>query len=275
MTMNLPQTIPTPIQSAAYGVEAIQKIANIFAKSGLFGVKTMEQAAALMFVAQAEGLHPATAARDYHVIQGRPSLKADALLARFQQAGGSIKWIDFTDAVVAAEFSHPQSGTVKVEWTFERAKTANLTGKDNWKNYPRQMLKARVISEGVRMCYPAVCAGVYTPEEVMDFDEAKKSGNAEVDLDMSAMKEADVVSQPAAPVEAPPAPSPEDLHAKAVKNIGDAYAKYNKVIQFPEDIHAKVSALEILAMDELGRLYQKMDVLIEEYIATKKQGVTV
>ena len=44
-------------------------------------------------------------------------------------------------------------------------------GKDNWKNYPRAMLRARVISEGVRTCYPAIASGIYTPEEVGDFTE--------------------------------------------------------------------------------------------------------
>ena len=50
---------------------------------------------------------------------------------------------------------------------------AGLTGKDNWKNYPRQMLRARVVSEGVRTVYPAVCVGVYTPEEFQNFDPAQ------------------------------------------------------------------------------------------------------
>ena len=68
-------------------VDQITIMANAVAKSGLFGVKTPEQAMALMLIAQAEGNHPAIAARDYHVIQGRPALKADAMLARFQQAG--------------------------------------------------------------------------------------------------------------------------------------------------------------------------------------------
>ena len=62
----------------------IEKMANAVAASKLFGVKNPNEAIALMLVAQAEGMHPATAARDYHVIQGRPALKADAMLARFQ-----------------------------------------------------------------------------------------------------------------------------------------------------------------------------------------------
>ena len=34
------------------------------------------------------------------------------------------------------------------------------------------MLRARVISEGIRTVYPGVAVGIYTPEEVNDFDAA-------------------------------------------------------------------------------------------------------
>ena len=64
-------------------VDAIAQMAVSVANSGLFGVKNADQAMALMLIAQAEGMHPAIAARDYHVINGRATLKADAMLARF------------------------------------------------------------------------------------------------------------------------------------------------------------------------------------------------
>jgi hypothetical protein len=150
----------------------IAQMGTAIAKSGLFGMKTPEQAIALMLIAHAEGMHPALAARDYHVIQGRPALKADAMLARFHAAGGKVTWGDYTDARVSATFSHPQGGTVEIDWTMERAKAAGLTGKENWRHYPRQMLRARVISEGVRTVSPGVAVGIYTPEEVQDFEAA-------------------------------------------------------------------------------------------------------
>ena len=151
----------------------VERMATAIARSGLFGAKTPDQALALMLVAQAEGMHPASAAKDYHIIQGRPCLKADAMLSRFQASGGSVKWNSYTDQKVEAVFAHPQGGTVTIEWTMERAKAAGLTGKDTWRAYPRQMLRARVISEGIRTVFPAVCSGTYTPEEIQDMDEPR------------------------------------------------------------------------------------------------------
>lgn len=157
---------------AVVSIAEMQTIANAVAKSGLFGMKTPEQALALMAISQAEGMHPALAVRDFHIIQGRPALKADAMLARFQQSGGSVKFTEYNDKRVSAIFTHPQGGSVEIDWTMERAKQANLGGKDNWKNYPRQMLRARVISEGIRTVFPGCVSGFYTPEEVQDFTPA-------------------------------------------------------------------------------------------------------
>jgi hypothetical protein len=148
-------------------------MAQAVASSNMFGIKNVEQGVALMLIAQAEGMHPAIAARDYHVVQNRPVLKADAMLARFQQAGGSVSWKVYTDTEVTGIFTHPQGGSLELTWTFEQARKIGLTGKDNWRNYPRAMLRARVISEGIRTVYPGCVVGVYTPEEVEDFKDDK------------------------------------------------------------------------------------------------------
>lgn len=163
-------------------VADIERMAQAVAKSRLFGIQNPEQAMALMLVAQAEGLHPATAARDYHIISGKPALKADAMLARFLAAGGKVRWVEMNDAKVEAEFSHPAGGTVTIDWTTERAKRAGITN-DMHRKYPRQMLRARVISEGIRTVYPGCAVGVYTPEEVADFDAPKPTVTRVVDAE--------------------------------------------------------------------------------------------
>ena len=144
----------------------MSKMAAVAANSRMFGFKTQDEALAIMLLCQGEGLHPAVALRDYHVISGRPSMKSDAMLARFQQAGGSVKWSRYDEAGVSGVFSHPAGGSVEITWTIEQAKAANLSGKDVWKAYPRAMLRARCISEGIRTVFPACIVGTYTPEEI-------------------------------------------------------------------------------------------------------------
>ena len=152
----------------------IQQMAEVAAKSRMFGFKNSEEAMAIMLLCQAENLHPAIAMRDFHIIQGRPALKADAMLARFQQAGGSVQWKDYTDEKVTGVFSHPSGGSLEVSWSLAQAKSIGIANKDNWKNYPRAMLRARCVSEGIRSVFPGCVVGIYAPEEVQDFEPPKE-----------------------------------------------------------------------------------------------------
>lgn len=173
--------------SALVTVDQVERMAMAVAKSGLFNIKTPDQAMALMLIAQAEGLHPAIAARDYHVINGRPTLKADAMLARFQTAGGTVRWGDYNEKRVVGTFSHPQGGSVEVAWTIEMAVAAGLTKNPTWKSYPRQMLRARCISEGIRTVFPGVVVGTYTPEEAEDMEPPRQPEPVVEVLDFAAV----------------------------------------------------------------------------------------
>jgi len=150
----------------------MQQMAEAIAKSGLFGMKDTNSVLALMAVAQAEGLHPATAARDFHIIQGKPALKADAMLARFQNAGGKVEWTEYTDDRVTGVFSHPNGGNLSVSWSIEQAiKIGLVKPGSGWQKFPRAMLRSRCVSEGIRSIFPGSVTGFYSPEEVADFDD--------------------------------------------------------------------------------------------------------
>ncbi len=160
----------------------IQELAETVAKSRLFpGIESPQAACALMMVCQAEGLHPMQAMRRFHIIEGRISMRADAMQAEFQARGGHIKEIVSNDEKCSLVFSHPihcPEGRT-VTRTFKQFKDNGLVLdrnggiKANWKRHAEAMLWARCISAGVRKVDPGTIAGVYTPEEVMDFDPAE------------------------------------------------------------------------------------------------------
>lgn len=155
-------------------MDDLKQMASAACKSGLFSMPSPEAALTLMLLCQAEGLHPIQALRQYHIIKGRPAMRADAMQAAFQAAGGNISWVERNDKKCSAEFSHSQGGKILVEWTIDMAAKAGLTNNPTWQKFPRAMLSARCVSEGVRAVYPAVVCGLYTPEEVQDFDEQPK-----------------------------------------------------------------------------------------------------
>jgi hypothetical protein len=193
-----------PEQPAPATLADIERMAFSVAKSGLFpGMKTQEQAMALMLLAHAEGMHPAIAARDYDVIQGRPAKKAEAMMRDFMRSGGSIEWHELSDTVAEATFSHPQGGKLRLRWDMDRAGKAGLGGKPMWKQWPRQMLRARLISEGVRTVFPLATSGLYVPEEVSDFQPAPMQ---DVTPKPSAQEKLDKLTTPEEPPQPPKAP---------------------------------------------------------------------
>lgn len=215
----------------------VRQMAEVASKSKMFGFKNPEEAMAIMLLCQAENLHPYIAMRDFHCIQGRPALKTDAMLARFQQAGGKVDWKTYTDEEVTGVFSHPQGGSLTVTWTMRQAKQIGLAGKDNWRNYPRAMLRARCISEGIRSVYPGCVVGVYSVEETQDFTDAPQKP-----------VEAPTSRQDLPMVEEVPAEE-EELPVALVTPTGEIYGKYKDNSDFCE---AYASLVGRLVRSKLG-----------------------
>lgn len=155
-----------------YNLHDMDRMATAMAGSGFFGFKTPDQALAIMLIAQANGQHPATAAQDYDVIQGKPAKKPQAMLRDFIASGGRVEWHQSDDAAADATFSHPAGGSIRVKWDMARANRMGLGGKDNYKKQPSVMFRWRCVSEGVRIVYPGATGGLYTPDEVAEFQPA-------------------------------------------------------------------------------------------------------
>lgn len=173
--------------TALVPLSEMESMARHIVASKLFGAKDIPQAMSLMLLAQAEGVHPMTAIQDFDIVQGRPARKTHSILARFQAAGGSVAWEEISGTRACGTFSHKSGGSVRVEWTIQQAQKVGLTGKDNWKNYPQAMLRARCIAEGVRAVYPGAIGGALSVEEAQDLPPVaiipgKDMGAAEVVL---------------------------------------------------------------------------------------------
>jgi hypothetical protein len=111
-----------------------------------------------------------------------PALKSEAQLAEFYKRGGSVVWMQRTNEVCEAKFIHPKNcpDGVVIKWSMEDAKKANLANKENWRNYPRQMLSARVQAEGVQVVDPGAGLGMPVVEEAMDMINMQMNRAAEV-----------------------------------------------------------------------------------------------
>lgn len=224
--------------------QEVEKMAIAVSKSQLFGAKTPEQALVLLLLAQAEGLHPMIAARDYDIIQNKPAKKSEAMMRSFQQAGGSVEWIELTDTVAKAKFIPPQGSSIVIDWTIERAKKAGLLDKNGsmYNKYPRRMLSARCISEGIKTVWPSATSGLLSPEEVLDIPKDEyvkpdtKKSRIETIVD-SQVSDAEIVkSEPDPKTETSipepiPVPAPEPKEIKTIIGLIEEKPEAGKMVE--------------------------------------------
>lgn len=171
------------IASNNFTTNDLIEISKRVSASGLLGKYNENQIFTLMMLSYKDGTNPVQASMDYHIIQGKPALSSQATLSRFQKAGGKIKYIKRSDTECIIEFSHDQAGSLTVEWNLERARKAGLNiNRESWQKYPRQMLSARCLAEGVRALYPACLDGLYLVEEVQDFDKSFEKNDKKVNV---------------------------------------------------------------------------------------------
>lgn len=174
-----------------YAFGELIEMATFLAESGLIkGVTTAQQAFTLILFAQSQNLHPGTIVGRYHVIEGVPSMKSDVMLAEFQAGGGKIEWVESDGKVCKATFSHPalhpKPFTVAVSLQemienetalrWDKYKNAMVL-KETYRKNPAAMLRARVITAGIRAINPGALHGIYAPEEIDVFSgEAPPEG---------------------------------------------------------------------------------------------------
>ena len=166
-------TTEITVTPQTFSLVDIETMGEYMAKSKLFGVKTKEEAVSLMLLAQAYNIHPARAAVDFHVIEGKASKKAEAMLRDFIALGGIVQWRELLESSVTGHFEY-RGMAATVQWNIAMATKAGLAQKDVWRKYPRSMLRNRVISEAIRLICPAAASGMYTDDEVRDMGTAER-----------------------------------------------------------------------------------------------------
>ena len=147
----------------------MEDAATALQQSGYFpDVKTKQQAIVKVMAGAELGLPPFASMTGIHIIQGKPILGANILATLVKndpRYNYTIDKCDNESCVLTWWEDGKKVGSS--DFTIAEAKTANLTGKDNWKKYASDMLFARAISRGTRRFAPGVFGGspVYTPDE--------------------------------------------------------------------------------------------------------------
>lgn len=128
-----------------------------------------DEIAACMLYGSELGLAPMTALRTVDVIQGRPTLSANAMRGLAMKDGIRFRLDETTETRCVMSAARPGQAWTTVAWTIDQAKRLGLTSKDNWKNQPGTMLIARATSQLCRLVAANVLIGAtYSTEEIRD-----------------------------------------------------------------------------------------------------------
>jgi hypothetical protein len=199
---------------------AIKTLGEAFKTSPMLGLTTPGDGIVLAMTCMADGITPLDFIRKYHIIEGRPSMRADAMAAEFRRRGGKVRWLQLGEKGVAeAEFEF-EGQTLRGSFSLDDAR--RMLGKDkdgkdridkpngNWQKNPDAMLRARLLSNFIRMMAPEIVAGVYTPEEVQDFADDVQVKPAAARKAVADRRQAEVAEAVAAVAPAPVATPAED-----------------------------------------------------------------
>lgn len=148
----------------------ISSLGQIFAQSGYFSdAKDAAQAVVKILAGRELGLPPIASMTGINIIKGKVSLSATVMASVLRNRQGyDYKVLDHNEKGCKIEFFRNNQSLGISKFDLDDAKQAGLLNGDNYKKYPRNMLFARAMSNGIRWFCPEVLGGglAYTPGEL-------------------------------------------------------------------------------------------------------------
>lgn len=149
----------------------IQRMITPMVQSGFLPntIKTPAQALTIALKGRELGIPPMQAFAHINIIQGKPAISAELMLA--------LIYKNYPDAVISFETNTNEACVIKAarpgqksdsfSFTIQDAEQAGLASGHSWKKYPASLLRARCISAMARAKFPDALMGAsYTPEEM-------------------------------------------------------------------------------------------------------------
>ena len=150
-------------------LDDVARVATIAARSGLARCSKPEEAAIILMTGMELGLTPMQSLRGIYIVEGRPVLAADTMVAIVTRSGACRYWrtIETTAERCEIHTQRVDDDTIyRRVWTMDDAKRAGLSGKGTWAKYPTAMLRHRCAADMAREIYPEILLGMYDPDEI-------------------------------------------------------------------------------------------------------------
>lgn len=148
-------------------VDALVRVSGALARSGFFkDARQAEQAFAKLLFGRDLGLSATAAMTGVHIVEGKPELSANVQAMMVKAGRGprgeryDYRRVELTDEACELEFYRDGELLGSERFTQQDARRAELAGKANYQRYPRNMLFARCMSNGVAFLCPEVTGGI-------------------------------------------------------------------------------------------------------------------
>lgn len=151
--------------------EAVQ-LAKILVAGKLLprAVQSPEAAFTILMTGRELGLSPMQSLRSIHVIEGKPTLSADLIVALVKKRSDVCQFfrlVESTEKVATYETQRVgEPSPTRMSFSIAEAERAGVAGKDNWRKFPAAMLRARCSAALARAVYPDLAMGLYDPDEL-------------------------------------------------------------------------------------------------------------
>lgn len=167
-------TAGTSLSLQVSSPDDLQRLARLFAASGLFGRGSnpdalMAECAIKILAGMEAGFGPFASAAGVSVINGRPGFGANLLAQAIKRHPSyDYRVVEKTDQVCRIRFLAGKEELGIETFTMAMAERAGLIKATPWRQYPEAMLFARCLSAGMRTHCPDALGGApaYTPEEL-------------------------------------------------------------------------------------------------------------
>jgi len=187
------------------------------------------------------GLAPMQALQNIAVINGKPSVYGDAMMA-LVQASPVCEGIDehienegTPNPVAVCIAKRKGRNPVIARFSVEDAKRAGLWGKQGpWQAYPKRMLQMRARGFALRDAFPDVLKGLITAEEAADFPEEAKPRERDVTPAKPANPLDAIAPPPSLPepeLEPEPLPQPIEIELIHVDSPNDSAESAEQVAE--------------------------------------------
>lgn len=266
------------------------EMAQIFAVSGMMP-RDLQNKPEAVFVAinmgYELGLSPLSAIQNISVINGRPTVWGDAMLAIVRASGKLSKFKEYftgtwanDDFTAVCECSRGNESAVE-QFSIADAKTAKLwaypsQGMTPWHKYPKRMLQMRARSWALRNMFSDVLKGISATEELTEYDievSQQPDGSYSAVPQTEKKQRKTTKKQEQQPVQQVAVSTPFEQFYKLVQEKGtypeEIVESYIKEISASK----KVSADHIVnvAVKNFNRFWDSLSIWVESHAETEQQ----